>query len=45
VVLKVRKIDVPDDARSWILACLDLDQLDIWLRRAVTAESITDLFD
>jgi len=44
-VLEALKVDVPDDARSRILACVDLDQLGTWLRRAVTAESITDLFD
>ncbi len=44
-VLDSRKVDVPDDARSRILACVDLDQLNIWLQRVATAESITDLFD
>jgi hypothetical protein len=44
-VLDERKIVVPDDARERISTCTDLDQLKIWIRRAVTAESIGDLFD
>jgi hypothetical protein len=36
---------VPDDARTRITECSDLNQLDTWIRRAATAESIDDLFD
>jgi hypothetical protein len=43
--LEARHVDVPDDARSKILSCVNLPQLEIWLRRAATAESITDLFE
>ncbi|MDT5029501.1 MAG: hypothetical protein QOE61_5927 [Micromonosporaceae bacterium] len=43
--LDARGIDVPDDARARITECSDLDQLDTWIRRAATAESIEDLFD
>jgi hypothetical protein len=44
-VLAARGLAVPDDARDRIAACTDLDQLEGWIRRAVTAESIADLFD
>ncbi|MDT5024739.1 MAG: hypothetical protein QOE61_1165 [Micromonosporaceae bacterium] len=44
-VLDARGIDVPDDARTRITECSDLNQLDTWVRRAATAESIDDLFD
>lgn len=43
-VLDARGIDIPDDARARITECSDLDQLDIWVRRAATARSINDLF-
>lgn len=42
--LTTRGVDVPDDARDRITGCTDLDQLDDWLRRAATADSIDDLF-
>jgi hypothetical protein len=44
-VLDARGIHVPDDARTRITKCSDLGQLDTWLRRAATADSIQDLFD
>ncbi|MGI9003964.1 MAG: hypothetical protein ACR2GH_20330 [Pseudonocardia sp.] len=44
-VLDARGIDVPPDTRTRIVECADLDQLDIWVRRAVTAETVHDLFD
>ena len=44
-VLDARGIDVPDDVRVRITECSDLDQLDTWVRRAATADSINDLFD
>ncbi|MGH3567160.1 MAG: hypothetical protein ACRDRH_14255 [Pseudonocardia sp.] len=43
-VLDARGIDVPDRARARIADCSDIDQLDTWVRRAVTAESVHDLF-
>lgn len=43
-VLDARGIEVPDDARARIIECSDLDQLDAWVRRAVTVASIHDLF-
>ena len=44
-VLDARGVEVPDDVRTRITECSDLDQLDRWLRRAVTASSAGDLFD
>jgi hypothetical protein len=43
-VLTTRGIDIPDDARDRITTCTDLDQLDSWLRRAVTANAIDEVF-
>jgi hypothetical protein len=42
-VLDARGIDVPDHVRAQIVACTDTDQLDAWIDRAVTAESIQDV--
>jgi hypothetical protein len=44
-VLDARGIEVPDHIREDITACTDLDQLDTWVRRAVTANKVQDLFD
>ncbi|MGH3842690.1 MAG: hypothetical protein ACRDS0_14780 [Pseudonocardiaceae bacterium] len=43
-VLDARGIDIPADARNRITECGDLGQLDIWVRRAATADTIQDLF-
>ncbi len=43
-VLDARGIAVPDEARARISACRDLDQLDSWVRRAATADSVDELF-
>ncbi|MEO7195441.1 MAG: hypothetical protein ABIZ05_11570, partial [Pseudonocardiaceae bacterium] len=43
-VLGARGVDVPADAHIRITQCGDLDQLDIWVHRAATADSIQDLF-
>jgi hypothetical protein len=42
-VLAARGVDVPDEVRARITGCTDLDQLEAWLRRAVTAHSIHDV--
>jgi hypothetical protein len=42
-ILNARGIPVPDDARTRITGCTDLDQLDTWVRRAATATTIHDL--
>lgn len=44
-VLDARGLEVDDAARQQILACKDLAQLKVWLRRAVTAESVQELFE
>jgi hypothetical protein len=44
-VLDARDIEVPADVREDIAGCADLEQLDIWVRRAVTANKVHDLFD
>jgi hypothetical protein len=44
-VLAARDIDVSDHARARITGCTDLDQLETWVRRAVTATSVNDLFE
>lgn len=43
-VLEARGLTVPDAARTRVMECTDLTQLDIWVRRAATASSTDDLF-
>ncbi|MDQ3790266.1 MAG: hypothetical protein M3422_23865 [Actinomycetota bacterium] len=43
-VLEVRGITMPDGARERIMRCTDLDQLEIWVRRAVTVSTVDELF-
>lgn len=43
-VLDAAAVDVSDEARTRITNCADLDQLETWLRRAVHATTIDDLF-
>lgn len=38
-------IAVPKEAKARITECTDLDQLDAWIRRAVTATRIEDVLD
>ncbi|OHV36645.1 MULTISPECIES: hypothetical protein [Pseudofrankia] len=42
-VLEERGINVPDDVRGRVHSCTDLDQLDTWFRRAITATTIDDV--
>ncbi|MES9542663.1 hypothetical protein [Actinomadura sp. NPDC000600] len=42
-VLDARGLSVSDEVREQILACTDQEQLDQWLVRAATAESVDDL--
>lgn len=44
VVLFTRGIEIPDEMETRIDDCDDLGQLESWVRRAVTAEFIGDLF-
>jgi hypothetical protein len=43
LVLDNRQVLVPDTAREQILTCTDTDQLERWLRRALTATTIDDV--
>jgi len=43
-VLDARGLQVDDSARQRIMACTDLSQLKSWLRKAVTAASVQELF-
>jgi hypothetical protein len=44
LVLAARDLDVPDDTRAQITACTDLAQLETWIARAATAQTLQDLF-
>ena len=44
-VLDARNLDVTDAERERIAGCTDLRQLATWIRRAVTVEKTSDLFD
>jgi hypothetical protein len=44
-VLSARVFDVSDDVRARINACTDPEQLDTWVRRAVTIDRVDGLFD
>ena len=44
-MLEARDVDVNDAERTWIVACTNRKHLKTWLRRAVTAEKTSDLFD
>jgi hypothetical protein len=43
-ILNARGIPVPGDAHTRITDCTDLDQLEMWIRRAITVTTIQDLF-
>ncbi|WP_067140023.1 hypothetical protein [Microtetraspora malaysiensis] len=44
-VLSARGLDVPDDVRTAISECSDLERLDAWVQAAVTVESARDLLN
>jgi hypothetical protein len=44
-LLSARGLDVSDDVRTRITGCTDIGQLNTWIRRAVTAETVDELFD
>ncbi len=44
-VLDARGLDVDDESRRRILACTELAQLKLWLRRAVAVKSVQALFE
>ncbi|MGW6495981.1 hypothetical protein [Nonomuraea angiospora] len=45
LVLGARGFDISDDMHTRISTCADLAQLESWATRAVTAQSLEDLFD
>jgi hypothetical protein len=42
-VLEGRGLAVPTDVRDLIMECSDGEQLDVWLRRAITATTVEDV--
>lgn len=44
-ILSSRGIDVPPSVRARVTACSDLDQLAVWMERAVHAAGADELFD
>jgi hypothetical protein len=44
LILAARGVVVSEEVRGRIVGCADLDRLELWVRRAVTAESTDDLF-
>jgi hypothetical protein len=42
-ILDARGVAVPEEVRAHIAGCTDLDLLDVWVRRAATADKIQDL--
>lgn len=44
-VLEARGFDVPDEVRDRVMACSDLDQLKVWVRRAAVIPTIDELFE
>lgn len=44
LLLETRGLDITDDARARITTCTDLDQLETWATRAITAQTFDDLF-
>ncbi|MEU7987492.1 hypothetical protein AB0B56_21740 [Streptosporangium canum] len=43
-VLAARGVEVSDDARERITNCTDIEQIEAWIRLAVTADSTDALF-
>ena len=43
MVLEARGIEVSEDVRSRVIECTDLEQIEVWVRRAATVESAEDL--
>ncbi|WP_394841918.1 hypothetical protein LZC95_33190 [Pendulispora brunnea] len=44
-VLETRGIPIPPEVRQRVLECKELRRLEIWLKRAVTANSAADVVD
>ncbi len=44
-VLEARGLQVDEQARQRIAACTDLAQLERWLRKSVSVQSVQELFE
>lgn len=44
-VLDARGLKVDAETRQRIMACTDLSQLKVWLRKAVTVDSVSEIFE
>ncbi|MDS1271084.1 hypothetical protein RIF23_12330 [Lipingzhangella sp. LS1_29] len=44
-VLEARGLEPSSEQRERIMSCRDLDQLELWIRRAATVDNVTELFD
>jgi hypothetical protein len=44
-VMSARGLEVTEQLRERVLACTDLETLDRWIRRAVTAPTLDDVFE
>ncbi|WP_067491691.1 hypothetical protein [Actinomadura hibisca] len=45
LVLSSRGLEASPEERERIASCTDLEQLEVWLARAVSVESVAELFD
>ncbi|MFD0538635.1 hypothetical protein ACFQY7_37820 [Actinomadura luteofluorescens] len=43
-MLEARGLDVPADVRARVQGCTDLEQIERWIQRAISADSAEDLF-
>jgi hypothetical protein len=43
-VLAARDVAVPAEIRDQVLACTDIAQLDAWVSKAATAETVDEVF-
>ncbi|WP_149260064.1 hypothetical protein [Actinomadura sp. K4S16] len=44
LMLEARGVDVPEDVRRRVEGCTDLEQIERWIQRAVSADTAEDLF-
>ncbi|HET6636938.1 MAG TPA: hypothetical protein VFH77_18145 [Streptomyces sp.] len=44
LLLDQRGVEVPDDVREHIAGCRETETLDRWFTRAITAESVGEVF-
>jgi uncharacterized protein involved in propanediol utilization len=44
-VLEARGLQVDEQSRQRIVACTELEQLRRWLRKAVSVQSVQELFE